>query len=74
MNSTPDKTANPISSPQAQSNQTLPDNEAQLENPNPATEGVDKLITPTSIKEKEREADAINGQTDELEQRLLADR
>jgi hypothetical protein len=74
MTSTPDKTANPISSPQAQSKHELPDNEAPLEIPNPATEDVDKVITPTSIKEKERQADAIESKNDEVEERLLEDR
>jgi hypothetical protein len=52
----------------------LPDDEAPLQNPNPATEDVDKVSTPTSIKEKERQAEAINNQNDEVEQRLREDR
>ncbi|WP_252272129.1 hypothetical protein [Pseudomonas subflava] len=36
---------------------------AELETPNPATETVDKVITPTSIKQKEKEAQEIRSKT-----------
>ncbi|EGH73222.1 hypothetical protein ABNM12_01180 [Pseudomonas syringae] len=37
---------------------------------NPATEGVDKVITPTSIKEKEQDAETLRAKNRELERKL----
>lgn len=56
-----DKTPQPLSSEQAQKGMPSPD--PVLESPDPDTEAVDKVITPTSIKEKEQE-------TREIEERL----
>lgn len=56
-----DKTPQPLSSEDAQQGAPSPD--PVLEQPDPRTEAVDKVITPTSIKEKEQE-------TREIEQRL----
>lgn len=44
--------------------------EKNIEQPNPATKSVDKVLTPTTIKTKEQEADAINRRSAEAE-RLL---
>ncbi|OLS60189.1 hypothetical protein [Pseudomonas putida] len=56
-----DKTPQPLSSEDAQKGAPSPD--PVLEQPDPDTEAVDKLITPTSIKETEE-------QTREIERRL----
>ncbi len=65
-----DKTANPLNSPQTQTRQTLPDDEAVLEQPNPKTEDIDKVITPTSIKNKERDAEQLEEKNREVEREL----
>lgn len=65
-----DKTVNPLSSPQSQSREELPDNETQLEQPDPATETVDKVITPTSIKNKERDNEALRKKERQVEDEL----
>lgn len=44
--------------------------EKDVERPNPATDGVDKVLTPTTIRTKEQEADEINQRAAEAE-RLL---
>ncbi|MHA6492708.1 hypothetical protein ACX0MV_05590 [Pseudomonas borbori] len=41
-----------------------------IERPNPATEQVDKAITPTSVKTKEQEAQKINQKAAEAERKL----
>ncbi|MDH1265276.1 hypothetical protein [Pseudomonas sp. GD03944] len=46
------------------------DSDEQLEHPNPATEAVDKVITPTSIKKKERQAEAIEAETAKVKKSL----
>lgn len=48
---TGDKVPRPISSEEAQRGEKAPD--PVLENPDPDTEAVDKVITPTSLKEQE---------------------
>ncbi|MEB6591350.1 MULTISPECIES: hypothetical protein [Pseudomonas] len=58
---TGDKVPRPISSEEAQRGEHAPD--PILEKPEPNTEAVDKVITPTSIKEQEE-------QTDEIKRRL----
>ena len=58
---TGDKVPKPLSSEQAQQGEREPD--PVLERPDPATEAVDKVITPTSIKEQEQ-------QTRQIERRL----
>jgi hypothetical protein len=56
---TGDKTPDPVSSEQAQKGQVRDSDKPVLERPDPDTETVDKVITPTSIKEKEDEAREI---------------
>lgn len=56
-----DKVPRPISSDQAQKSEPSPD--PVLEQPDPDTEVVDKVITPTSIKQQQQ-------QTLEIERRL----
>lgn len=41
-----------------------------IEQPNPTTEKIDKVITPTSIKAREQEAEEIRRQTEEVRRRL----
>lgn len=41
-----------------------------LEHPNPNTQTVDKVLTPTSIKDTERQTDAINERLDKAERKL----
>lgn len=65
-----DKTANPLSSPQAQEKRPLPAGEAPLERPSPTTEAVDKVITPTSIKNKERDTEALEKAEQQVERQL----
>ncbi len=48
---TADKTSNPISSEQAQKGAGTLDKDQALERPDPNTESVDKVLTPTSIKD-----------------------
>ncbi len=67
---TADKTPEPISSEQAQKGIDKAAKGETLERPNPKTETVDKLITPTSIKETERQTDAINEQAAKAERKL----
>lgn len=56
-----DKTPVPESSQQSQQGSNK--KPQQLETPNPATETVDKVITPTSIKQKEKEVEDIRSKT-----------
>lgn len=65
-----DKTPRPVSSEEAQKGQTRHPDEPVLERPDPDTETVDKVITPTSIKEKEEQARLIKERLAENE-RLL---
>lgn len=67
---TADKTPEPISSEQAQKGSEQPTKGQTLERPNPKTETVDKVLTPTSIKETERQTDAINEQAAKSERKL----
>lgn len=67
---TADKTPDPISSEQAQKGTDKAAKDQPLERPNPSTETVDKVLTPTSIKDTERQADAINEQADDAERKL----
>lgn len=60
-----DKVPRPISSEQAQRGEGSP--VPVLERPEPGTETVDKVITPTSIKEQEEQAEAIKRQLAEVE-------
>ena len=62
-----DKTPQPLSSEQAQ--QGRPSTDPVLQQPDPETEAVDKVITPTSIKEKEREASEIEQRLAEAEKK-----
>ncbi|HFK2002968.1 TPA: hypothetical protein ACGW3W_002263 [Pseudomonas aeruginosa] len=57
-----DKTPVPESSQSSQ--QGANDSSEKLEKPNSATETIDKVITPTSIKQKEKEAQEIRSKTD----------
>jgi len=41
-----------------------------LQRPNPKTETVDKVITPTSIKDTQRQTDQINEQAAKAERKL----
>ena len=65
---TADKTPQPISSEDAQKG--IADKGQTLEHPNPRTESVDKVLTPTSIKDTERQTDAINEQAAKAERKL----
>jgi hypothetical protein len=67
---TADKTPDPISSEQAQKGTDKAAKGQTLERPNPSTETVDKVLTPTSIKDTERQADAINEQANKAERKL----
>lgn len=62
-----DKTPRPIPSDQAQQGQPSPD--PVLERPDPATETVDKVITPTAIKEQAEQADEIKRRLAEAERK-----
>jgi hypothetical protein len=44
--------------------------EESIEHPNPNTETIDKVITPVSIKEKERENDQLTEKVKEVESKL----
>jgi hypothetical protein len=44
-----------------------------LEQPNPATEKIDKLITPTSIKAREQEAEEIRRKSEQVRRQALDD-
>ncbi|AKS09620.1 hypothetical protein [Pseudomonas trivialis] len=65
-----DKTPDPISSENLQKGTEQPSKGHTLDRPNPKTETVDKVLTPTSIKETERQTDAINEQADKAERKL----
>lgn len=65
-----DKTPEPISSQDLQKGTEQPSRGHTLERPNPKTDTVDKVLTPTSIKETERQTDAINEQADKAERTL----
>ncbi|MBV4455277.1 MULTISPECIES: hypothetical protein [Pseudomonas] len=65
-----DKTPDPISSEQTQTGSERPSKGQTLEHPNPDTKTVDKVITPTSIKDTERQTDAINEQAAKAERKL----
>lgn len=56
-----DKTPVPESSQQSQ--QSSNDKPEDLKKTNPATDAIDKVITPTSIKQKEKEAEEIRSRT-----------
>lgn len=55
-----DKTPEPISSDDAQKGKADATKGQTLERPNPKTETIDKVVTPTSIKDIERQTNAIN--------------
>ncbi|AGE25526.1 MULTISPECIES: hypothetical protein [Pseudomonas] len=59
---TADKTPEPISSEDAQNGTAGPAKGRTLERPNAKTETVDKVLTPTEIKNLERQTDAIDEQ------------
>lgn len=63
-----DKTPQPLSSEDAQKGEPSPD--PVLEQPDPDTEAVDKVITPTSIKEKEQETREIERRLAEAEEKV----
>lgn len=65
-----DKTPPPVSSEEAQKGTDNPVKGQTLERPNPNTETVDKVLTPTSIKDTERQTDAINEQAAKAERKL----
>lgn len=67
---TADRTPQPISSEQAQKGGDKNAKGQTLEQPNPKTETVDKVLTPTSIKDTERQSDAINEQAAKAERKL----
>ena len=67
---TVDKTPSPISSEDAQKGTEKPAKGQTLEQPNPKTKAVDKVLTPTSIKDTERQTDAINEQAAKAERKL----
>ncbi|QBF26765.1 hypothetical protein EXN22_14070 [Pseudomonas tructae] len=62
-----DKTPRPISSEQAQQGKPAPD--PVLEQPDPDTEAVDKVITPTSIKQQEDQARAIERRLHDVDEK-----
>ncbi|MDY7532901.1 hypothetical protein RGV33_14630 [Pseudomonas sp. Bout1] len=72
---TADKTPDAISSEQAQKgrlvDERLVDKDGGgLQRPNPKTETVDKVITPSSIKDTQRQTDRINEQASKAERKL----
>ncbi|MDY0830857.1 hypothetical protein [Pseudomonas sp. SED1] len=67
---TADKTPDAISSEQAQKGRQVDDQDGSLQRPNPKTETVDKVITPTSIKDTQRQTDQINEQAAKAERKL----
>ena len=67
---TADKTPDPISSEQAQKGAGRAAKGETLERANPKTGTVDKIITPTSVKEVGRQTDAINEQAAKAERKL----
>ncbi|WP_073525216.1 hypothetical protein [Pseudomonas fluorescens] len=60
---TADKTPDPVSSEDVQKGDAQTKGQT-LEPANPKTETVDKVVTPTSIKDIERQTDAINEKLD----------
>ncbi|MFJ4156681.1 hypothetical protein ACIPZF_18015 [Pseudomonas sp. NPDC089752] len=64
---TGDKVPRPLSSEEAQQGDRAPD--PVLERPDRDTDAVDKVITPTSIKELEEQARQINQQLAEAEKK-----
>lgn len=71
MSKRPDQAADKTVIPKgAKPDKDHADHDEQLETPNPATEAVDKVITPTSIKEKERRAEAIEAERARVKQSL----
>lgn len=67
---TADKTPDAISSEQAQKGRQVDDQDGSLQRPNPKTETVDKVITPTSIKDTQRQTDQLNEQAAKAERKL----
>ncbi len=67
---TADKTPDAISSEQAQKGRQAADQGSSLQRPNPKTETIDKVITPTSIKDTQRQTDQINEQAAKAERKL----
>lgn len=65
---TGDKVPRPVSSKEAQRGEQVPG--PVLEKPDPKTEAVDKVITPTSIKEQEAETEAIKRQLAQVDGKL----
>ncbi|NWC92823.1 MULTISPECIES: hypothetical protein [unclassified Pseudomonas] len=65
-----DKTPDAISSEQAQKGRQVDEQDSPLQRPNPKTETVDKVITPTSIKDTQRQTDQINEQAAKAERKL----
>ncbi|MFJ4065897.1 hypothetical protein ACIPW4_11420 [Pseudomonas sp. NPDC089996] len=64
---TGDKVPRPLSSEEAQQGRRVPD--PVLERPDQDTEAVDKVITPTSIKEQEAQARKIRERLAEVEEK-----
>ncbi|MDZ5602769.1 hypothetical protein SJI00_08285 [Pseudomonas sp. RP23018S] len=62
-----DKVPRPISSEQAQKGEGSPD--PVLEQGDPRTKVIDKVITPTSVKELEEQTREINERLSEVEQK-----
>ncbi|AUO23084.1 MULTISPECIES: hypothetical protein [unclassified Pseudomonas] len=67
---TADKTPDAISSEQAQKGRQAADQDSSLQRPNPKTETIDKVITPTSIKDTQRQTEQINEQAAKAERKL----
>jgi|GEM_PF-273385 len=65
-----DKTPRPLSSVHAQTGERRRPDEPVLERPDPDTETVDKVITPTSIKEKDDQAREINERVADNQRKL----
>lgn len=65
-----DKTPDPISSEQAQKGARVDPENRPLERPDPQTETVDKVLTPTSIKEQQRQTDEIKRQSAKTQRKL----
>ena len=57
---TADKTPDPVISEDAQKGNAQATKGQTLEPANPKTDTIDKVVTPTSIKDIERQTDAIN--------------
>ena len=65
-----DKTPEAISSEHAQEGRERASKGQTLEHPNLNTQTVDKVLTPTSIKDTHRQTDAINERLDKAERKL----